>query len=57
MEEVPGATLCVVWALSHSGQILFFSVCFGSFIQFVHFSTDKIKNKELATIYNIKLQN
>jgi hypothetical protein len=45
------------WACPILVQFCSFSVRFRSFIQFVHFSTDKIKNKELATIYNIKLQN
>ncbi|KAK2401895.1 hypothetical protein QL285_051456 [Trifolium repens] len=57
---VTGCT-CVAQVLHVSGPVFvhfrFFSVCFRSFIQFVHFSTDKIKNEELATIYNKKLRN
>jgi hypothetical protein len=45
------------WACPILIQFCSFSVHFRSFIQFVHFLTDKIKNQELVIINKIKLQN
>jgi hypothetical protein len=46
----------LLWLALFDRFLLLFSPFF-SFIQFNHFSTDKIKNQELLTIYYIKLRN